>query len=51
MNSALQCLANNKFLLQYFVETKQYKKQMNMKSKMGFNGMLAQSFAELVNYK
>jgi ubiquitin C-terminal hydrolase len=45
MNSALQCLANTKFFNEYFVKQKAYMKQMNLKSKYGFNGELAENFA------
>jgi ubiquitin C-terminal hydrolase len=48
MNSALQCLANTRFFYEYFVREEKYCKQMNLKSKHGFQGELAKNFAELV---
>jgi ubiquitin C-terminal hydrolase len=48
MNSALQCLANTKFFYEYFVMQKKYNNQMNLKSKYGYQGELAQSFAFLM---
>ena len=50
MNSALQCIANTKFFYEYFVKNKAFMKQMNLKSKFGHQGELAQSFAELVRF-
>ena len=51
MNSALECIANTKFFYEYFVKEKRYSKQMNLKSKYGYNGELAESFAQLVRGK
>eukprot|EP00349_Pseudokeronopsis_sp_Brazil_P009920 CAMPEP_0202979176 /NCGR_PEP_ID=MMETSP1396-20130829/85405_1 /ASSEMBLY_ACC=CAM_ASM_000872 /TAXON_ID= /ORGANISM="Pseudokeronopsis sp., Strain Brazil" /LENGTH=181 /DNA_ID=CAMNT_0049718495 /DNA_START=1710 /DNA_END=2255 /DNA_ORIENTATION=- len=45
MNSALECIANTKFFYEYFVVEKKYQKQMNLKSKYGHNGDLAEAFA------
>jgi len=41
MNSAIQCLANTRFFSEYFVKEKKYLKQMNLKSKYGYQGELA----------
>ncbi|TNV87076.1 hypothetical protein FGO68_gene9179 [Halteria grandinella] len=48
MNSALQCLANTKFFYEFFSKEKRYQKQMNLKSKHGHQGELAENFASLM---
>ena len=48
MNSALQVIANLKFMHEYFVKEKMYHKQSNMKNPLGYQGDLASAFGMLL---
>ena len=48
MNSALQVIANLKFIHEYFIKNKMHMKQMNMKNPLGYQGDLVNSFGMLL---
>ena len=47
MNSALQCLSNCEYLTKYFLSG-YYKRELNITSKYGSGGKIAESYAELL---
>ena len=47
MNSALQCLSNCEYLTKYFLSG-YYKRELNVSSKYGSGGEIAESYAELL---
>ena len=48
MNSALQVIANLKWMHEYFIKNKQHLKQMNLKNPLGYQGDLANAFGMLL---
>ena len=47
MNSALQCLSNCEYLTKYFL-SEYYKRELNVTSKYGTGGKIAESYANLL---
>ena len=50
MNSALQVLVNIQPIHEYFVNSKQFTKQMNLKNPLGYQGDLVSAFASLIEH-
>jgi ubiquitin C-terminal hydrolase len=48
MNSAMQCIVNQKHLHDYFVKEKLYLHHLNLESVLGYKGDLAVAFANLM---
>ena len=48
MNSAMQVIANIKFIHEYFIRHKMHEKQMNLRNPLGFQGKLVHAFAMLL---
>ena len=48
MNSAMQCIVNQKHMHEYFVKEKLYLNHLNLESVLGYKGDLAVAFANLM---
>ena len=48
MNSALQVIANLKFMHEYFIKDKRHLRQMNLRNPLGYQGDLANAFGMLM---